>query len=337
MSQQQLVDSIVRAVLYTGSAVSPLTRRPAKYEARPRYGRLNPAESFTEPASLTTECLVEGFPAARLHVELRFQQVACSHIGALAIPLRRLPAPETPDFYHLVSNLVADGISYEPTEEVVERRVALPEATLRHLLEEDVRRPFAFPATRSLEPIRDQRGWIVGVILRETEALAGELLLSAEPVDAAVAKISVCVVNGSPLEAACAEDRREVALRTFGSTHLVLRVFGGAFLSMIEPRDAYAGAAALCTNLGIWPVLVGDEVRRPRDTLLALPIVLCDYPVVDTVAEKTPEPGDLFAQRLLEAHDDGGDASASGAEDPSFRERESEAEPVEILSVEGRG
>ena len=45
--------------------------------------------------------------------------------------------------------------------------------------------------------------------------------------------------------------------------------------------------AASCGNVGAWPVLVGDETEK--DTMLASPIVLYDYPQI------APESaGDLF-------------------------------------------
>ncbi len=46
---------------------------------------------------------------------------------------------------------------------------------------------------------------------------------------------------------------------------------------------------AVASMIGVYPVLVGDEKLRERDTMLASPIILYDYPRV------APEsPGDLF-------------------------------------------
>jgi hypothetical protein len=285
---QQLVDSIVHAVLYHGRPLSPFGARAERSERRPRYGRLFPdgsraAADGSEPSTMITECLVDGFPTARLELVLRFQQVVPAHVGELAASMRRLPAANNPDYFHFVAGLVVDGVRHATGEEIIERRIDVPAVTLRELLDETRRIPFSFAATHKIEPIRDQHGWIVGVRVRESEALSGEIELSAEPVDAAVTKISARVRNRTPLGTALADDRDEIALRTFASTHLMLHVTGGAFLSMIEPQDAYAGAAALCTNLGVWPVLVGDPRLRPRDTLLASPIILCDYPQAPTL------------------------------------------------------
>jgi hydrogenase maturation protease len=56
---------------------------------------------------------------------------------------------------------------------------------------------------------------------------------------------------------------------------------------MIDPPEPYRAIAATCRNVGVWPVLVGEP--GARDTILAAPIILYDYPQV------APEsPGDLF-------------------------------------------
>ena len=79
----------------------------------------------------------------------------------------------------------------------------------------------------------------------------------------------------------------EVVLRTLVSTHSILGVRGGEFVSLLEPPDDCRAAAAACQNRGTWPVLVGDH--HDRDTMLSSPIIRYDYPCV------APEsPGDFF-------------------------------------------
>src|SRR5207302_2378145 len=71
------------------------------------------------------------------------------------------------------------------------------------------------------------------------------------------------------------------------STHTLLGVRTGEFISLLDPPEVCREAAAACRNIGTWPVLVGEE--GDRDTMLSSPIILYDYPQV------APEsPGDLF-------------------------------------------
>jgi hydrogenase maturation protease len=59
------------------------------------------------------------------------------------------------------------------------------------------------------------------------------------------------------------------------------------FVSLLEPPENLKDLAASCQNIGAWPVLVGAEGQR--DTVLASPIILYDYPKI------APEsPGELF-------------------------------------------
>jgi hypothetical protein len=71
------------------------------------------------------------------------------------------------------------------------------------------------------------------------------------------------------------------------STHTILVVRGGAFVSLMDPPPEHREAAQRCRNVGTWPVLVGTEGERSM--MLSSPIILYDYPQI------APEsPGDLF-------------------------------------------
>jgi hydrogenase maturation protease len=96
----------------------------------------------------------------------------------------------------------------------------------------------------------------------------------------------VRIANHSPVAPSALDDQDAILLRTFASTHTILRVGGGGFLSLTDPPPAYAEAAGRCKNIGTWPVLVGQ--KGETGTMLSSPIILYDYP------EIAPEsPGDL--------------------------------------------
>ncbi len=146
---------------------------------------------------------------------------------------------------------------------------------------------FAFPPSRTLEPVRDPGGAVVGVIVREQQRIEGAVELAAECAGDQVVKLIVRVLNLTPLEQAGQLSRDAALLRSLISTHLILGVRGGEFVSLFDPPEPLREAAAGCRNSGLWPVLVGDATSR--DMLLAAPIILYDYP------QLAPEsPGDLF-------------------------------------------
>lgn len=71
------------------------------------------------------------------------------------------------------------------------------------------------------------------------------------------------------------------------STHTLLGVEHGAFVSSIDPPEDFREAAKQCRNIGTWPVLAGLEGER--HLMLSSPIILYDYPQI------APESaGDLF-------------------------------------------
>ncbi len=61
----------------------------------------------------------------------------------------------------------------------------------------------------------------------------------------------------------------------------------GEFVSLLDPPDSLRSSIETCNNQGAFPVLVGEAGQR--DTMLASPIILYDYPQI------APESaGDLF-------------------------------------------
>jgi hypothetical protein len=114
--------------------------------------------------------------------------------------------------------------------------------------------------------------------------VAGEIEISAVLCAADAYRIALTVHNTAPL----AELEREPALlRSLISAHAVAGITGGEFVSMTDPPPHLRSEVDACRNAGVWPVLAGEP--GARDTMLASPIILEDYPRI------APESaGDLF-------------------------------------------
>lgn len=115
--------------------------------------------------------------------------------------------------------------------------------------------------------------------------IRGELELESSQLADGVFKLSVeirnCVSAGADFT------REEALLRSLISVHTILQVSGGEFVSLLDPPETMRETVAACSNVGTWPVLVGEDGQR--NTLLSAPIILYDYPQI------APEsPGDLF-------------------------------------------
>ena len=277
----ELLDKIVEAVLYEGYILYPYRASSKKNQLqRFTFGRVYPEayhddQNGAEPCAMQTQCLLEHDAGRRpsLTVHLRFLQPIQREVGELKSPLDKLPWKGEPDF-RPVPKLEVNGRLYHTWKEAVERDVKVDLVGSRAVL------PFSFPSLRSVEGIRDEEGKFAAVLLRRHDAVNGRLEVELEPVNDRVRRVTVKVTNLTPLSGADLDDGDAVLMRTFASTHAVLQVENGAFLSLTDPPDACRPAADECSNRGVWPVLVGDESAGERDTMLASPIILEDYPKI---------------------------------------------------------
>ncbi len=118
---------------------------------------------------------------------------------------------------------------------------------------------------------------------RTERAGTAELTFASAPVSGGVFKLTVRLRNTAEI----------VEERALSSAHAVLSVSEGELVSMTDPPAALADAASQCVNAGVWPVLIGEHGER--DTMLAAPIILPDYPEV--APEST---GDLYDATEIE-------------------------------------
>jgi hypothetical protein len=108
--------------------------------------------------------------------------------------------------------------------------------------------------------------------------------VQAEAVETGLFKLRVKLINAAEF---AGSTRDEALAKSLLSTHTILGIEGGEFVSLLDPPDELRDVAATCNNSGTWPVLVGEEGQH--DAMLSSPIILYDYPQI------APEsPGALF-------------------------------------------
>jgi hydrogenase maturation protease len=221
---------------------------------------------------------VQGNENSTLDVKIRFLHLLEREIGELTKPLAELDESIEPDF-HTVASLEVNGRLFQTWQEAVERDVHLPNLNLSETVEQPRRLTFNFPSSRTLEPLHDEsEGHIVGLVIRKQQAIEGALEVMAERATEEAYKITVRILNLTPLEDAGRKSRDEALMRSFVSTHTILSVRDGEFVSLLDPPAAFHEAAASCQNTGTYPVLAGEE--GTRDCMLSSPIILYDYPQI---------------------------------------------------------
>ncbi len=247
-----------------------------------------------------TECLVRGTLETVIEVVVRFLHLTARRVGEVEKGVRNLfsarePAPEKApdtffdffDGFRPVETLQVGEQLFHSWQEAEEREVAFGEVTVKELLDCPQRVSFAFPGGRRMELLRQTDEEIAGVMVREQQTVEGEVEAQAAEVEDGLFRVTVRVENRTPMAGSAHVHRDEAVLRSLASSHTLLGVRRGEFVSLLEPPERWREVAAACRNVGVWPVLVGAEGQT--DTLLASPIILYDYPQV--AAES---PGDFF-------------------------------------------
>ncbi len=276
-----VADRIAEALLYEGYILYPY--RPAvKNRRRLTFGGLYPrayseAQSGADLWEMQAQCLVQARPGATVRVRVRFLHLVTRTAGQLARPIRDLPRHGEPA-YRPVEVLETGGQRYCTWQEAVEREIALGERDLAALGQEPLRREFWFAPRRSVEGVRGPDGDVVGVLVREAQPVEGAVELSTEAAGEGLVRVTVRVRNQTRPAATRPTTREEALPHTLISTHVILGAREAEFVSLLDPPEHGRAAAAGCRNVGCWPVLVGEKGQK--DTMLASPVILYDYPQI---------------------------------------------------------
>lgn len=285
------VDAIARTVLYEGYNLYPYRPSSVKNQRRFNFGVLAPheyalAQRGTESSSMRTECLVRGSTRTSIDVAIRYLHLQAREVAAVAggpVDAGGTMAP----VLHAVESIEVEGQRYVAWQEAVDRVVTTQTRSIGSILDEPLRFDFGFPNSSATEWLHTADGRAAGAIVRTQWSVAGTAEVAIERIAADVFRISVVVDNTTPFELAEERDRGDALMHSFVSAHTVLSATAGEFVSLLEPPDDLRDAVAGCNNVGVWPVLVGEN--GARDVMLSSPIILYDYPVI------APESaGDLF-------------------------------------------
>ncbi len=203
--------------------------------------------------------------------------------------------------------------------EAADREIDLGPVALGELARERLRREFSFE-------------------LDEGGALRGRVAMRAEPISPGLTRIRVCVHNETELAGDPGGTSRGDALRrSLISTHPLVQVSGGSFVSPLEREGPEGEAVAGNRPLNTYPVLVGEG----DEAILGAAIVLPDHP------ELAPESlGNLFDNTeieealLLHVHALSEDERDQiSGQDPAVREmidRAASATGDDIMNLHGR-
>jgi hydrogenase maturation protease len=276
----QIADRIADALLYEGYLLYPYRATAAKNRYRWQFGVVAPracgdANEFG-PSRMQTECLFEPGADPMIDIKIRFLHVEARVIERLVC---------APDEWEAVGAVTVEGRELTSWDEARPREVVLSGLSAREPFTDRVY-PLEVAGDRTIEVVRNAAGDVVAREVRECRAISGLVHVGVESAGE-VRKLRVRIENVTTGEWGSDVRRADVLRHSLISTHALLAVSDGAFLSLIDPPAHAAVSASSCENLHSWPVLVGQAPQR--SLMLSAPIILYDYPSV------APEsPGDLF-------------------------------------------
>jgi hypothetical protein len=238
-------DKIAAAILYEGYMLYPYRETSTKNVQRWNFGTLYPrqyaeAQRPAEKFSMVTECLLKTNGNVRLDVRARF--------------------------LHLVRRR---GTASRNWDEGIERSCDLKDLRLDELVSCPLQHKFSF---NEFDTFLNQHADAVPA----PKAILGQLIVEPQMIRDGLYKLSIQVLNNTPM--AAERPRDEAILQAFVSAHALLGISEGEFISLLDTPDEFREAAAGCTNIGAFPVLVGQPGQSSM--MLCSPIILYDYPQI---------------------------------------------------------
>ncbi|GAA5509632.1 hypothetical protein [Novipirellula caenicola] len=286
MNYEQVTE-IADAKLYKGYMLYPCQGSAIKHTTPCRIGTLHPAgNSAGKPDWMRTQCLVVG-EAPRVSIAARFLHLLNRDLFELDAPADTLPR-DWPQQVTPVASIRVGETLYQTAHEAIKREIRLSTQSLQEMVGYARHDAFSFSLGMDVQSL-ESHGKCVAVLHRSQSSITGDIEMTCEAVAEHVFKLTVTLQNTTQWSGHPIRQREDRLDCIFVSAHLILGVEHGEFVSAINPPSKWATSAATCQNQGLWPVLVGD--LPDRDWMLAAPIVLRDYPQIDS-----PSPSEILAE-----------------------------------------
>lgn len=259
--------AVADAVLYEGYLLYPYRATSSKNQSRWQFGVLGPpgavGAGMGEDDSLSAQFLVENADALTLVV--RFLQL--QHRGAERDTGCRRFQP--------VDELITESGSWLSWDEAVEVEICSGRLSLT-----DLPRQWTLPVLAAggtdIETVAGGR------LVRTRQEVRASLTVTVER-DGGLNLVMVTVHNTGAAVDVAADGKESVIARSLIGTHVIAEAIDGQFISLLDPPEHAAAAAARCRQHRCFPVLAGPTGER--NLLLISPIILYDHPEIAEQSE----------------------------------------------------
>lgn len=232
---------IADAILYEGYLLYPYRASALKNRRRFNFGVLNPLADFG------FQVLANAPETAEISIQIRFLHL------------------RTRQIYDANQNKIerwesASGEISQTWQEAIEREIDCKISAR----DDNVKKQFAFTAEQSETILSDDKTKIV----RRIESLRGEIEIKSEKRGEDLFCLTVKITNQNE------KGGDSDLARSFVSTHALLRIETGEFVSLLEFPENRRGEIGKLKQNGLFPVLI------EQNEMLASPIILYDFPRV---------------------------------------------------------
>ncbi len=255
--------TVADAVLYEGYLLYPYRGTSSKNQSRWQWGVLGPPGAADagvgEADGLSAQFLVDGADAITLVVrflQLQHRSSECDTGDGRYRPVDELTTPS--GSWLTWDEAVEAELSFGPFEFGYSRR----QWSL----------PVLAPSGTDVEPVDGGR------LVRTRATVCASLTIGVDPEDR-LHRVTLTLNNTG----ATAADKNDAIARSLIGTHVIAEAVGGEFVSLLEPPEHAAAAAARCRQHRCFPVLTGPP--GDADLLLVSPIILYDHPEIAEQSE----------------------------------------------------
>ena len=284
---EYVLENLTSTLLYEGYSLYPYYRSAVKNQKPIPFGVVFPKQynEHNEHAHsiMQTECIVQENDAL-INIQVRFLHL---------ITIKIFEAEnKNKESFQPVYSLNVNNKYYQYGWQTIERKIDAGALLISDLIEEKTIR-FHFDKSEEEEIIDDEHNNIAGKKINFLSAINGTIIIHAVLLKDLQNsfKITVQILNNTPIENANSLTRDDILTQSFLSTHTILNAKNGKFISHQDPDEQYKQVIDKCENPHCYPILIDVD-----DTiLLSSPIALYDHPQINPLSS-----GDLFDSTEIE-------------------------------------
>lgn len=273
-----ILEKLTKTLLYEGYSLFPYYRSSIKNQKPIPFGVIFPKDyhafhefSFSEIQSQT---VLISSNELTVNIGIRFL-----HLRKTELFQKVNDAGDNHDFVP-TGSFDVNGKTYQAGWQTIERKINTGQLPIADLLKESKTIPIEFDNMNEGEIIFNEEKEIVARQTTSVCAIKGNIKIKAEKINdkANAFRLTVTVINLTPVRNAPAISRDDVFMESFLSTHIILQTENGIFISHQDTGDEWKDAIGACANVNTWPILID----KGNTTLLSSPIILYDYPEINS-------------------------------------------------------